>query len=73
MRTTIKTKIVGVADWDRTFRGYWDAVVRIAGEVHFVTLKYPISSAEAFAPGATIEVELRDGFAGFVCFEGGAA
>lgn len=73
MRTTVKTRVIGVSGWDRTFRGYWDAVVRVAGDVYFVTLKYPISSAQAFAPGARIEVELRDGFAGFVSFEGGEA
>ena len=73
MKTSIKTKVVGVADWDRTFRGYWDAVVRIAGQVHFVTLKYPISAAQAFAPGAEIEVEMHNGVPCFVCFEGGAA
>jgi hypothetical protein len=41
--------------------------------VHFVTLKYPISAAQAFAPGAEIEVEMHNGVACFVCFEGGAA
>jgi hypothetical protein len=73
VKPTIKTKIVGVAEWDRTFRGYWDAVVRVAGSVHFVTLKYPISAAQAFAPNAQIEVEMRNGMACFVGFEGGDA
>ena len=73
MKPTIKTKVVGVADWDRTFRGYWEAVVRVAGNVYFVTLKYPISASQAFAPGAQIEVEMHNGVACFVGFEGGAA
>jgi hypothetical protein len=70
--TTIKTKPVAVAGWDRTFRGYWEIIVLVDDQPHWVTLKYPISAAEALAPGAEIEIEMDRGIACFVAFEGGA-